>query len=235
MGTRTAITTLCQYGVIAIGIAIFASVLKLDWSRFGWIVTALSVGLGFGLQEVVANFVCGLILLFERPIRAGDIVTVEGTTGKVVKINMRATIITNWDRQDLVVPNKTLITGSFINWTLTASINRVQIIIGIAYGSDTQLARQLLVEIANEHPSLMQEPPPISTFDGFGDSALTISLRAYLPDLEDRLTVITELHTMINQRFEEHNIEIPFPQRDLNLRSGWPQLGGPPVSPTAEA
>ncbi len=233
MGTRTAITTLCQYGVIAIGIAIFANILKLDWSQFGWIVTALSVGLGFGLQEVVANFVCGLILLFERPIRAGDIVTVEGTTGKVVKINMRATIITNWDRQDLVVPNKTLITGSFINWTLTASINRVQIIIGIAYGSDTQLARQLLVEIANEHPSLMQEPPPISTFDGFGDSALTISLRAYLPDLEDRLKVITELHTMINQRFAEHNIEIPFPQRDLNLRSGWPELGGPQGSPTS--
>ena len=91
---------------------------------------------------------------------------------------MRATIITNWDRQDLVVPNKKLITDSFINWTLTAPINRVQIVIGIAYGSDTQLARKLLVEIANEHPSLMQEPPPISTFDGFGDSALTISLRA---------------------------------------------------------
>ncbi len=235
MGTRTAITTLCQYGVIAIGIAVFANVLKLDWSQFGWLLTALSVGLGFGLQEVVANFVCGLILLFERPIRAGDIVTVEGTTGKVVKINMRATIITNWDRQDLVVPNKTLITGSFINWTLTASINRVQIIIGIAYGSDTQLARQLLVEIANEHPSLMQEPPPISTFDGFGDSALTISLRAYLPDLEDRLKVITELHTMINQRFEEHNIEIPFPQRDLNLRSEWPGLGGPQGSSVSKA
>jgi len=235
MGTRTAITTLCQYGVIAIGVAVFANILKLEWSQFGWILTALSVGLGFGLQEVVANFVCGLILLFERPIRAGDIVTVEGTTGKVVKINMRATIITNWDRQDLVVPNKTLITGSFINWTLTAPINRVQIIIGIAYGSDTQLARKLLVDIANEHPSLMQEPPPISTFDGFGDSALTISLRAYLPDLEDRLKVITELHTMINDRFAKHNIEIPFPQRDLNLRSGWSELSGPQAAPTSDA
>ena len=235
MGTRTAITTLCQYGVIAIGIAIFANILKLEWSQFGWILTALSVGLGFGLQEVVANFVCGLILLFERPIRAGDIVTLEGTTGKVVKINMRATIITNWDRQDLVVPNKKLITDSFINWTLTAPINRVQIVIGIAYGSDTQLARKLLVEIANEHPSLMQEPPPISTFDGFGDSALTISLRAYLPDLEDRLKVITELHTRINERFEEHNIEIPFPQRDLNLRSGWPGLSGAQAQPAPEA
>ena len=234
MGTRTAITTLCQYGVIAIGVAIFANILKLDWSQFGWILTALSVGLGFGLQEVVANFVCGLILLFERPIRAGDIVTVEGTTGKVVKINMRSTVITNWDRQDLVVPNKTLITGSFINWTLTASINRVQITIGIAYGSDTQLARKLLVDIANGHPSLMQEPPPISTFDGFGDSALTISLRAYLPDLEDRLSVITELHTRINQRFAEHNIEIPFPQRDVNLRSGWPGLDATQTTPNPD-
>jgi potassium efflux system protein len=111
----------------------------------------------------------------------------------------------------------------------------VQIIIGIAYGSDTQLARKLLVDIANEHPSLMQEPPPISTFDGFGDSALTISLRAYLPDLEDRLKVITELHTMINDRFAKHNIEIPFPQRDLNLRSGWSELSGPQAAPTSDA
>ena len=105
--------TLCQYGVIGLALISVSTVLKLDWSQLGWMAAALSVGLGFGLQEVVANFVCGLILLFERPIRVGDVVTIDGTTGTVSNINMRATTITNWDRKDLVVPNKTLITVIF--------------------------------------------------------------------------------------------------------------------------
>jgi potassium efflux system protein len=220
-GTRHAIFTLCQYAVIAIGLTMLLNVLDVDWAKFGWIAAALSVGLGFGLQEVVANFVCGLILLFERPIRVGDVVTIETTTGTVTKIHMRATTITNWDRQDLVVPNKNLITGTILNWTLSAPLTRVVIPVGVAYGSDTEEARQILVEIAHDHPLILEDPPPTASFEQFADSSLNLILRAYLPDLDNRLSTITELHTEIDKRFAAAGIEIAFPQRDLHLRSGW--------------
>jgi len=233
-GTRLAITTLCQYGVTAVGLALFFAVLEVDWAQFGWIAAALSVGLGFGLQEVVANFVCGLILLFERPLRVGDIVTVEGMTGTVAKIHLRATTITNWDRQEFVVPNKTLITSSLLNWTLSSAINRLLIPVGVAYGADTGHAREIMLEVATEHPLVLDEPAPMATFEQFADSSLTLYLRAYLPDLEDRLNVITEIHTAIEQRFAEAGIEIAFPQQDLHLRSGWEALRQNVDEPSAE-
>ena len=219
-GTRHAIYTLCQYGVAATGIALAFNVIQVDWAKFGWIAAALSVGLGFGLQEVVANFVCGLILLFERPIRVGDIVTIEGTTGRVTRIQMRATTITNWDRQELVVPNKTLITNTLLNWTLTEPLNRVVIPVGVAYGSDTDHARRILLEVAADNPRILEEPEPVATFEQFGDSSLNLVLRGYLPDLERRLETITELHAEIHRRFAAAGIQIPFPQRDVHLRDG---------------
>ncbi len=220
-GTRTAITTLCQYAVIAVGLVVLFNVLHVDWARFGWIAAALSVGLGFGLQEVVANFVCGLILLFERPIRVGDVVTVEGMTGTVTKIHMRATTITNWDRQEFVVPNKTAITNTLLNWTLSAPVNRIVITVGVAYGSDTEKARQIMLDAAAEHPLVLDDPAPMATFEQFAESSLTLILRAYLPDLDNRLKTITDLHTEIGKRFAAAGIEIAFPQQDLHLRSGW--------------
>lgn len=220
-GTRLAIYTLCQYGVMVVGIGAIANVLQVDWVKFGWIVTALSVGIGFGLQEVVANFVSGLILLLERPIRVGDIVTVEATTGTVKNIRLRATTITNWDRQELVVPNKTLVTNTLLNWTLSEPLNRILIPVGIAYGSDTERAQEILLAVASEHPNVLEDPEPMATFEQFADSSLSIVLRAYLPDLEARLLTISQLHTEINRRFADAGIEIAFPQRDLHLRSGW--------------
>jgi potassium efflux system protein len=225
-GTRYAISTLCQYAVIAIGLAVLFKVLQVDWAKFTWIAAALSVGLGFGLQEVVANFVCGLILLFEQPIRVGDVVTVENTTGTVTKIRMRATTITNWDRHELVIPNKTLITNTFLNWTLSAAVNRVVIPVGVAYGSDTQKARQILLDLAADHPLILDDPAPMATFEQFADSSLTLYLRAFLPNPDNRLKTITELHSEIDKRFAEAGIEIAFPQRDLHLRSGWSLPGG---------
>ena len=220
-GTRHAIATLAQYAVIALGAAVVLSVIQVDWAKFGWIAAALSVGLGFGLQEVVANFVCGLILLFERPIRVGDIVTVEGMTGTVTRIQMRATTITNWDRQEFVVPNKMLITSTLLNWTLSTTVNRLVIPVGIAYGSDTELARRILLEVAAEQPEILHDPEPMATFEQFADSSLNIVLRAFLPDMDNRLAVITALHSQIHQRFAEAGIEIAFPQLDLHVRSGW--------------
>lgn len=220
-GTRYAIVTLCRYAIMAIGFLFLANVLDIDWSKFGWIAAALSVGLGFGMQEVVTNFVCGIILLFERPVRVGDVVTVEGTTGTVTRIRMRATTITNWDRQEFVVPNKNLITNTILNWTLTATTSRIVINVGAAYGTDTERARQILVDVALDHPVVLDDPQPFATFEQFADSSLTLCLRAYVPDLGSRLTTITELHTEIDKRFAAEGIEIAFPQQDLHLRSGF--------------
>jgi potassium efflux system protein len=178
------------------------------------------VGLGFGLQEVVANFVCGLILLLERPIRVGDVVTVEGTTGTVTRIRMRATTITNWDRKELVVPNKTLITSTLLNWTLSASITRVVIPVGVAYGSDTEKARRILLDTAADHPLVLDDPAPMAAFEGFADSTLSLSLRAYLPCPDNRTRTITDLHAEIDKRFAAAGIEIAFPQLDLHIRGG---------------
>ncbi|MFK7849748.1 MAG: mechanosensitive ion channel domain-containing protein [Akkermansiaceae bacterium] len=227
-GTRYAVATIAQYSLVAISVTYLARILGLDWSQFGWIAAALGVGLGFGLQEIVANFVCGIILLFERPIRRGDIVTLEGVTGTVSRIQMRATTITNWQRQDYVVPNKQLITGSLVNWTLLNSINRIELPVGVAYGSDTGRAMQLLSDVAKDHPLIMEDPAPLVSFDSFGDSTLDLMLRAYLPDMDNRLGVITALNSEIDRRFKEAGIEIAFPQRDLHVRSIDPsiQLGG---------
>jgi potassium efflux system protein len=219
-GTRYAVATIAQYLMITLAILVLARTLKIDWSQFGWIAAALSVGLGFGLQEIVANFVCGIILLFERPIRVGDVVTLGGVTGTVTRIRMRATTITNWDRQELVVPNKEFVTGSLINWTLSNRTTRLVIPVGVAYGSDTEKARQLLLEIAEQHPLVLDDPAPFTTFEAFGDSTLDLMLRCYLPDLDNRLKTITELNESIDRRFKEAGIEIAFPQRDIHIRSG---------------
>ncbi len=229
-GSRHAISTLSQYAVIAIGLSLFLNVLNVDWAKLGWIAAALSVGIGFGLQEVVANFVCGLILLFERPIRVGDVVTLDNTTGTVTKIRIRATTITNGDRQDFVVPNKRLITGSILNWTLTARLNRIIIRLGVACGTDPEKARKILLDAAADHPLILSDPAPAATFEQFGESSLNLALYAYLPDLANRTSTITDLHTEINKRFAAAGIEIPNPQYDLHIHSDAGGFGGAETS-----
>ena len=216
-GAAYAIKAVSQYTVALLGVLLIFNSLGLQWSSVQWLVAALGVGLGFGLQEIVANFISGLILLFEQPIRVGDVVTVEGITGTVTRIRIRATTIVNWDRQELVIPNKSFITGQLINWTLSDTVNRVIITVGIAYGSDVERALALLEEAAREHPLVLDDPPPRVTFEEFGDNALTLRLRAYLDNLDYRLTLITDLHRMINKKYAEAGIEIAFPQRDLHL------------------
>ncbi len=179
----------------------------------------MGIGLGFGLQEIFANFISGIILLFERPIRVGDVITLGDTTGVVTRIHMRATTITDWDRKEYVVPNKDLITGRLLNWTLTDQTNRIVVNVGVAYGTDTVHARGLLLQVASQHPLILSDPAPIATFEGFGDNSLNLVLRCYLPTLENRLTTLTELHTGIDEAFRAAGIEIAFPQLDIHFRS----------------
>jgi potassium efflux system protein len=216
-GARYALTTLLQYSIAGIGLITAFSLIGLQWSNIQWLVAALSVGLGFGLQEIVANFISGIILLFERPIRVGDVVTLDSTTGVVSRIRIRATTITNYDKQELLIPNKEFITGRVINWTLTDKVNRIIINVGVAYGTDVNKAMALMIEAAEENDNVLQEPKPVATFEAFGDSALTLLLRAYLGSMDNRLATITAVHTAINNKFIEAGIEIPFPQRDVHL------------------
>ncbi len=223
-GGRHAITTLCRYAILLGGFIAAFNTLGIEWDNVQWLVGALMVGLGFGMQEIFANFISGLIILFERPVRIGDLVTIDGVEGCVSRINIRATTITDWNRREYIVPNRELVTGKVLNWTLTDKVNRVVVNVGVAYGSDLQLALQQLRDAADSHPLLLTDPAPIISFEEFGDSTLNLVLRCYLPNYDNRLKVITELHLDIDRRFRESNLEISFPQRDLHIRSLPPEF-----------
>jgi len=185
-------------------------------------VVALGVGIGFGLEEIVANFISGIIILFERPIRVGDIVTVGDTDGVVTRIRIRATTIRNWDRKELLVPNKEFITGRLLNWSLSDQMTRVVIVVGVAYGSDVDKALELMAEAAQEHEHVLDDPKPVLSFEGFGDNSLTLLLRAYPGSLEYRIATITDLHRAINLKFNAAGIAIAFRQRDIHLDTSKP-------------
>ena len=221
-GSRYTATTLLRYVIIGVGGITVVGMLGISWSKAQWLVAALGVGIGFGLQEIVANFISGLVILFERPIRVGDIVTVGETSGVVTRIQIRATTIRDYDRRELLVPNKEFITGRLLNWSLSDEITRLLIPIGIAYGSDVMLAMKLAEEAAREHQEVIDDPAPFVIFEGFGDNALNISLRAYLPNMEQRLTTKSELNESINRKFAEAGITIAFPQRDVHLDTNRP-------------
>ena len=179
---------------------------------------ALGVGIGFGLQEIIANFISGLILLIERPIRVGDIITVGDTGGTVEKINIRATTVINWDRQAILIPNKDFITQKLTNWTHNDQYMRRKLRVGVAYGSDVEQVLRILEEVVKEHPKVLRDPPHRIWFDGFGDSSLDFDIW-FFARIDEGKPVMTELNTKIYQRFEAEGISIPFPQRDLHIKS----------------
>jgi potassium efflux system protein len=215
--SRYTVTTLTTYAIVAAGTLLALNTLGAQWSQLQWLVAALGVGIGFGLQEIVANFVSGVIILFERPVRVGDTVTVGDTDGVVTKIRIRATTIRNLDRKELLVPNKEFITGRLLNWSLSDQVIRVMVTVGVAYGSDVEKAHALMREAAAEHEHVLKSPKPILTFEGFGDNSLTLILRVFIDDLDHRLATITDLYKAINRKFEQAGIVIAFPQRDLHL------------------
>jgi potassium efflux system protein len=223
-GERYAIASIAKYALSLVGAALAFNTLGVGWSNIQWLVAAVGLGLGFGLQEIFANFISGLIILFERPIRVGDTVTVGDVSGVVSKIRIRATWITAFDRKELVVPNKEFVTSQLINWSLSDPILRVDIKVGIAYGSDTEAAMRELLAVANANPLVLKIPKPDVYFLGFGDSTLDFELRCFSPDVDSRIKIVHALHLAIDRSFRAAGIEIAFPQRDVHIRSappGW--------------
>ena len=216
-GTRYAATMLTQYVIVAVGLLLALSSIGLGWGRLQWLVAALSVGLGFGLQEIFANFVSGLIILFERPIRVGDTVSIGETTGVVTRIRIRATTITDLDLRELIVPNREFITGQLINWSLSNPVIRLIIPVGIAYGADTRLAQKLLIQIARKHRDVLNEPAASALFMGFGNNTLNFELRIFVKEVLRRFQILSELNLAIDDAFADAGITIAFPQRDVHL------------------
>ena len=221
-GGNYAIVTLCQYLLVAIGVVVAFSTIGLQWSKLQWLIAALGVGLGFGLQEIVANFVSGIILLLERPVRIGDIVTVGGSDGYVTRIQIRATTIVTWERKELIIPNKEFITTQVLNWTLSDSVNRILISVGVEYGSNVNEAMELMAHAARDNEFVLEDPAPTITFEAFGDNALMLYARCYVSSLDHRLETITNLHRAIYEKFNEAGIVIAFPQRDVHLDTSKP-------------
>ena len=217
-GLQYTIVTLVGYVLLASGVLIAASQI-VDLSTLGYIAAALSVGIGFGLQEIVSNFVSGLILLFERPLKVGDTVEVGGTRGVVKHISIRATTIQTLDNIVLLVPNREFITQSVVNYSHSDPKLRVHVPVGVSYGSDTALVKRILLETGGAHPLVRKWPAPEVQFLNFGDSSLDFDLLVWINDPDVRNRVRSELRFSLFDAFAEHGIQIPFPQRDLHVRS----------------
>ena len=216
-GVRFAVVTLCRYTALGIASLVALAAVHLDLAKIGVVLAALGVGLGFGLQEIVSNFVCGIILLLERPIRIGDVVTVAGTTGNVDRINIRATTIINSDNQSMIVPNRQFITGNLVNWTLKDKILRVPIKVSVAYGTDPERVVSLLLGIARADSDVMINPAPSAALEGFGESCLLFALYTFVPDPGLSGGVRHRLCSEIQRRFTADGIVIPFPTHELHV------------------
>lgn len=218
-GARYAVVLITRYVAFVCGMVLAFRMVGFGWSSVQWLVAGLTVGLGFGLQEIFANMVSGLIILFERPIRLGDLVTVGDTIGRVTKMQIRATTITDVDNRELIVPNKKFITDNVVNWTLSNPITRFVVPVGISYESDPAEAYEILMDIANKHPLILDDPAPSAVFKGFGDSTLNLELRAFIGNRDDYIPTLHEVNLAIGRAFRKAKIEIAFPQQDIHIRS----------------
>lgn len=216
-GSRYTVTTILGYLIFAVGGIGLLGMLGVQWGQLQWLVAALGVGIGFGLQEIVANFISGLIILFERPIRVGDIVTIGESDGVITKIRIRATTLRDWNGKELVVPNKEFITGRLLNWSLSDSETRIILEVGVAYGSDVEHALSLLEEIVRSNSHVLDEPAPSIILSEFGDNALLLTARYFVPSVEYLWLTKSVLNREIYRRFNEEDIVIAFPQRDVHF------------------
>jgi small-conductance mechanosensitive channel len=237
-GVRDSINKLLHYAILALGVLMALSLAGIDLKNFAVLAGALGIGIGFGLQNIVNNFVSGLILLFERPIKVGDMIVLDGEWGTVGKIGLRSTTVETFDESEVIVPNSILVSEKVTNWTLSSEQSRIVVPVGVAYGSDLEKVLRILYEAANQHPQVLDTPPPSAIFTAFGNSSLDFELRVWTSSVSNRLIIKNDLLLYIDRRFREENVEIPFPQRDLHLRSiedalldKWPARSGA-VTPT---
>ena len=220
-----AIKVIARYAVTLVGVLLACNILGIRWGDVQWLVAALGVGLGFGLQEIVANFVSGLIVLAERPIRIGDVVTVGNVSGTVLRIHARATVVMDFDYKEVIIPNKAFITERVVNWMLSNQTTRLLIKVGVAYGSDIDLTQRVILDAVRGNPDVLQDPRPSVFFVAFGESTLDFEIRAYVNSIDKRLRVQHEINSEVARVLRENGIEIAFPQRDLHIRSA-PGLAG---------
>src|SRR5690606_2239748 len=213
-------------------IVVGLGLLGLRWGQLQWLAAALTVGLGFGLQEILANFVSGLILLLERPFRAGDVITVNNLDGAVTRTRTRATTILDFDNEEIVVPNKSFITGQLVNWTLSDETTRIVVKVGVDYGTDPALVHRLLMQAATENPRVLETPPPRSWLLEFGANSLDFELRVFVGGIIDRLAVRNELNVRLVELFAENGVGFAFPQLDVHVRD-LPPAAAPGAGPDA--
>lgn len=216
-GSAYAISSLLSYIIVGTGIVMGLATLGVSWDKLQWLVAALSVGLGFGLQEIFANFISGLIILFERPIRIGDTITIGNLHGTVSRIRIRATTVTDFDRKEIIIPNKTFVTDQLINWSLSDNITRVVLTYGVAHGSDMPKVHQLLRQAADENPRVLSDPEPQVFCLSYGQHSLNFELRIFVNDLLDRLFAADEVNCRVDELFREAGVRIAYEQMDVWL------------------
>jgi len=217
-GAPQSVLALINYSIWGVGIALAASAAGLTGTQLAVVIGALSVGIGFGLQTIVNNFVSGLILIFERPIKVGDILEMPGYWGRVDRIGIRASVITSFDGAEIMVPNGDLIAKEVINWTRSNDMRRAEVLVGVAYGTDPEQVLELLLRVAKENPTALEDPEPRAHMLRFGDSSLDFRLRAWTP-MENWVDLQSELNVGVNKALKDAGITIPFPQRDLHIKS----------------
>ena len=237
-GVGISINRLIHYAFVIVGFVFGLSAIGIDLQSLTVVVGALGIGIGFGLQNIVNNFASGLILLFERSIKVGDIVQIRGDWGTIKNLGLRATVVETFDRSEMIVPNSDLVSSTVTNWTLSDRQTRLIIKIGVAYGSDVQKVTRILLGIAQENPFVMKFPEPAVYFMSFGSSSLDFELRAWVADIDIRLKTMNQINYEIERLFRENGIEVPFPQQDIHIKSfdepTKNMLGGTQINPAAE-
>ncbi len=218
-GVTYAVSTVLHYVILVVGFVVAVAALGIDMTKFTILAGALGVGLGFGLQNIVNNFVSGLILLFERPVKVDDVIEINGQQGDLKRIGLRASVLRTLDGSEIIVPNGQLISEQVTNWTFSDPMRRIEVNVGVAYGTDPRKVIELLTAVVAQNTDILKEPPARTIFVGFGESSLDFQLRAWTNVADRWMVVKSDLNLAINDVLNENNIEIPFPQRDLHLRS----------------